>query len=92
TASGGTVMYWDTTGDGNWNIKYEKYAQRQNEALVELASFYTIPDKRLVTVSSYDGTPGKLWPIKLNILFIVEKIVGSTGLEILALAVKKNSC
>ena len=66
TASGGTVMYWDTTGDGNWNIKYEKYAQRQNEALVELASFYTIPDKRLVTVSSYDGTPGKVMVDKVE--------------------------
>ncbi|MBR7064090.1 MAG: tetratricopeptide repeat protein [Treponema sp.] len=59
-ATGGVVRYWDTTGDRKWNIRYEKFPQKSNEALVEVASFYTIPDKKYISVTTYDKKPGKV--------------------------------
>lgn len=58
---GGKIASWDTDADGNWNVRYERYPQKnEKNILIEDASFYVPPEKNLVTVTSVNGEPVKV--------------------------------
>ncbi|MGI5091387.1 hypothetical protein [Treponema socranskii] len=57
---GAKTVSWDTDGDGLWDVRYERMAQKAGEALVETASFYLFPERRLVVVASKNGIPVKV--------------------------------
>jgi hypothetical protein len=58
---GGKIASWDTDADGNWNIRYERYPQKdEKNIIIEDASFYVPPEKSLVTVTSVNGEPVKV--------------------------------
>ncbi len=59
-ADGAKTVSWDTDGDGLWDVRYERMAQKAGEALVETASFYLFPERRLVVVGSKNGVPVKV--------------------------------
>ena len=57
---GAKIVSWDNDGDGLWDVRYERMAQKKGEALVETASFYLFPERRLVAVTSKNGEPIKV--------------------------------
>ena len=59
-ADGAKTVSWDTDGDGLWDVRYERLGQKAGEALVETASFYLFPERRLVVVKSENGVPVKV--------------------------------
>jgi len=59
-ADGGKITSWDNDGDGSWDVRYERFPQKTGENLVETASFYVPPEKKPVTVTSYNGIPVKV--------------------------------
>jgi hypothetical protein len=59
--AGGKIASWDTDADGNWNVRYERYPQKDSKnILIEDASFYVPPENNLVTVTSVNGEPVKV--------------------------------
>ena len=59
-ADGAKTVSWDTDGDGLWDVRYERMAQKAGKATVEKASFYLFPERRLVVVGSENGVPVKV--------------------------------
>lgn len=57
TAGGGRIASWDTNHDGKWNIRYEKQAINDNGAIIEKSTFYVLPQKETVTITSRNGVP-----------------------------------
>jgi len=59
-ADGGKITSWDNDGDGSWDVRFERFPQKKGDPLVESASFHVPPEKKLVTVTCYNGNPEKV--------------------------------
>jgi hypothetical protein len=59
-ADGGKITSWDNDADGRWDVRFERFPRKKDEPLVESASFYIPPERKLVTVTSYNGEPVKV--------------------------------
>ena len=56
----GKISSWDNDGDGNWNVQYQRYPRENSGApVIEDARFYG-SDKKIVTVTSWNGQPVKV--------------------------------
>ena len=54
---GGKIVSWDNDGDGNWDVRYVKYPQKDEASpLVEDSEFYDA-ERNLVVVTHWDGEP-----------------------------------
>lgn len=57
-AFGGKIASWDNDGDGNWNVQYKRYPREKSESpLIEDSRFYGDEDKKIVTVTTWNGQP-----------------------------------
>lgn len=59
-ADGGKITSWDNDADGRWDVRFERFPQKDGDPLVENSSFYIPPERKLVTVTNYNGEPVKV--------------------------------
>ena len=59
-ADSGKRTTWDIDGDGLWDMQHVRHPQKAGEHLIEDSSFYLLPERTLVTVTSIDNTPSKV--------------------------------
>ncbi|QTQ16555.1 tetratricopeptide repeat protein [Treponema parvum] len=67
----GKITSWDYDNDGQWDVRYVRYPQKQGDNLLEDAMFYLAPGRSLAVVSSLDGEPVKI--VYDNVEYAVEK-------------------
>ncbi|MFA6856786.1 MAG: tetratricopeptide repeat protein [Treponema sp.] len=65
-ADGGKITSWDDDADGRWDVRFERFPRKKGDPLVENTSFYVPPERKLVTVISYNGEPVKVSSGDLN--------------------------
>ena len=57
----GKISSWDYDGDGNWDVRYKRYPREDEESpLIEDSQFYSVPDRDLVTLTTWNGSPVKV--------------------------------
>lgn len=57
TSGYGRISSWDTDGDGNWDIRYEKFPADENQKTREESMFKKPFSDEIVVVSFVDGQP-----------------------------------
>lgn len=60
-ADNGKISSWDFDADSRWELRYKRYPQADSASpVIEDAQFYTNPDRKLVTVTLWNGIPVKV--------------------------------